>query len=129
MQKIKMAAQDIDHKQDVYHSTFMAVRAVYMLKQQSNESLDSYYRRFKAVMNTADMLKANTTSHAGILESEEQGARTNVEMLSACKEGYKAMIFLMNADYRTYNKLWKRLSESVTFLGHQPISTHRNICL
>ena len=60
------------------------------------------------------MLKATTTSHVGILESEEQGTRTDTQMLSDCKEGYKAMIFFMNADPRIYSKLWRRLSESVT---------------
>ena len=60
------------------------------------------------------MLKANTSLHPGILEIEVKGDRTETQVINNCKEGYKAMIFLMNADARIYGKLWKCLSESVT---------------
>ena len=125
MEKIKMSAQGIDHKQDIYDSTFVAVRGIYILRQQQNESLDSYHRRFKAAMNTADFLKANTTSYVGMMDFEEQGTRTDTQLLSDCKEGYKATIVLMNADHRIYNKLWMRLSAFEILSKCKPETSNR----
>ena len=119
MEQVKLAAQGIDNKQDIYHSTFVAVRGLYGLKQQQNETLESYYCCFKLAANTADMLKANSFLHPGICEVEPKGTRSDTQYANDCREGYKVMMFLMNADTRTYSKLWKRMSESVTLGTNQ----------
>ena len=112
---MKLIAAGIDKKQDFALSTMLALRTLYALRQNAGETLESYYRRFQAAINTAEMMEAAVADHPGLIKSETpSGTRTTEKIKKACSEKYKAVLFLMSADYKSYSRLWARLSESVT---------------
>ena len=53
-------------------STMLAMRTIYALRQQVGETLESYYRRFQATVNTAEMLDALVADHPGIVKWNRQ---------------------------------------------------------
>ena len=110
-------AAGIDKKQDFALSTMFAMRSLYALRQRQGEALETYYRRFQAAINTAEMLEATVADHVGIVnasKSTEETEDEEEEIVRACKEKYKAILFLMSADHKLYSKLWARLAESTT---------------
>ena len=93
LQNLKLLASGIDKKQDMCLSTFHALRSVYSLRQQQNEYLEIYLRRFQSIINTAEMLDAAVTLHPGIVNSCVDSSFTDKQIEKASQEKYKAMIF------------------------------------
>jgi len=95
------------------------MRSVYTLRQQHHESLDVYYRRFKSVINTAEMLKAVVALHPGLVEIEPTNdnkgvIKTDAQIETTAINKYKAMILLLSADPKTYSSIWSDLELALT---------------
>ena len=109
IQNLKLLASGIDKKQDVCFSTFQSLRSLYSLRQQQNEPLEMYLRRFQSIVNTAEMLDAAVILHPGVLELVNDVSLSDAQNEKIAEERYKAMIYFLCADTKRYSQLWTDL--------------------
>ena len=126
IQNLKLLASGIDKKQDVCFSTFQSLRSLYSLRQQQNEPLEMYLRRFQSIVNTAEMLDAAVILHPGVLTSVHDDTLNDTQNEKIAEERYKAMIFFLCADTKRYSQLWTDLDMALTLGENKYPSTTNN---
>ena len=112
---VKLLASGIDRKEDIAYSMYAILKSCFLLRQQPVEALDSYLNRFSSIIDTDALVKSNIELHQGVIDVEKEcnsGGRAAQQQKSA-KETFKAMIFLMNANERTYKKSWTDLRNNM----------------
>mmetsp|Transcript_16608 Transcript_16608/g.23574 ORF Transcript_16608/g.23574 Transcript_16608/m.23574 type:complete len:167 (-) Transcript_16608:4033-4533(-) len=107
-------------KRNIAHNTLTVIWSVYTLKQQDQETVKQYYQRFKATVNTVDLMHANGFEHKCIVKDIQEANKkdginkTDIEITTEAHKQYKAMIFLMNGNTRKYYEPWKKLEQNLS---------------
>ena len=98
----------IDSKQNASYTAYEVSSVIYFLRQQQNESLDSYYRRFLSIIKTAKVMGISYDQHEKIIENVKDNcpSDTDEEIKKNVSDRYETMIFLMRADKFRYENLW-----------------------
>ena len=108
LENLKLLSSGIDSKQNASYTAYEVSSAIYFLRQQQNESLDSYYRRFLSIIKTAKLMGISYDQHEKIIENVKDNcpSDTDEEIKKKVSDRYEAMIFLMRADKFRYENLW-----------------------
>ena len=75
LENLKLLSSGIDSKQNSSYTTFEIASSIYHIRQQQNEGLDSYHKRFVSTIKTVKLMGTNYDLHDNIIESEKSHIR------------------------------------------------------
>ena len=95
LENLKLLSSGIDSKQNSSYTAFEVASSIYHIRQQQNEGLDSYHKRFESTIKTAKLMGINYDLHDNIVESEKKAHPTenDDEINKRATNRYEAMTF------------------------------------
>jgi len=112
LQTLKKVTSGVTHQSNVYHSTFHALKDLYMMRQKSDETVEEYYRRFETAVDLVHLshdTKIFDNSGLFALENTKDPNITKTDI----DQRFLAIAFIENVCTVRYTALWKELGNSV----------------
>ena len=114
-QKLKLAAAGIDRSVSPYQALVNSLTFFHTLRQQCDESIENYRRRFESAWNSAVMNHASVSQHPAFVKFALENDKSSADAQSV-EDKLAATYFITFADQSRYQGLWESLSNA-TLLG------------
>ena len=114
---IKCLAANVDHTNNVFKSAIVCLKSLIAIKQQQNESMDTYRRRYEGIFDTLSIIGLKN-----IFRQQEFADSHASGKLDESEESLKAMCFFLGADSKKYGSLFHTL-DTDTLLGNDQYPT------
>ena len=115
LQKLKLAAAGIDRSVSSYQALVNSLTFFHTLRQQRDESIENYRRRFESAWNSAVMNHASVGQHPAFVKFAIEDEKSPMTA-QGVEDKLAATYFITFADPSRFQGLWESLSNA-TLLG------------